>query len=262
MISLARRDGRPLRIGHRGAAALAPENTLRSFRAARDAGVDLIEFDVLDLRGGELVVAHSDDLYEVSHGVARGSVRERALENLRDVCPDLPTLDDALRFFAEDAPGTGVHLDLKTTSTARAVASALARFDLVERSFVSSFHRRALLEFAQVEPRVPVGISFPQDRVGIYGRRGSGLAVIGGLRALRIVTPWLAAALLARSGANALVLHHALVSRATVGRAHDRGASVVAWTVDDPRDLARVDTAGVDAVVTNDPTIFLSTLQT
>ena len=59
VISLERRDGRPLRIGHRGAAALAPENTLASFRAAIEAGVDLIEFDVMAGRDGELVVAHS-----------------------------------------------------------------------------------------------------------------------------------------------------------------------------------------------------------
>jgi len=60
VISLERREGRPLRIGHRGAAALAPENTLRSFRAAVEAGVDLVEFDVLDLRSGELVIALDD----------------------------------------------------------------------------------------------------------------------------------------------------------------------------------------------------------
>mgnify|MGYP000026493046 CR=1 FL=1 len=46
MIDLTRRGGRPLLIGHRGAAALAPENTIRAFRAARDAGVDAIELDL------------------------------------------------------------------------------------------------------------------------------------------------------------------------------------------------------------------------
>ena len=76
MIRLERRDGRPLRIGHRGAATLAPENTLRSFRVAVETGVDLIEFDVLALRSGELVIAHSNDLHEVSHGAATGSVRD------------------------------------------------------------------------------------------------------------------------------------------------------------------------------------------
>ncbi len=99
MIALERRGGRPLCIGHRGAAALAPENTLESFRVAVEAGVDLIEFDVLGLATGELVVAHSNDLHEVSHGVASGTVRDRTLTLLREVAPALPTLDEALEFF-------------------------------------------------------------------------------------------------------------------------------------------------------------------
>ena len=70
VIELERRDGRVLRIGHRGAALVEPENTLRSFRAAVELGVDLVEFDVLDLPRGPLVIAHSDHLDEVSHGVA------------------------------------------------------------------------------------------------------------------------------------------------------------------------------------------------
>jgi glycerophosphoryl diester phosphodiesterase len=70
----------------------------------------------------------------------------------------------------------------------------------------------------------------------------------------------LAGVLLARSPRSALVLHHELVSAAVVERA--RGAPVVAWTVDAPEDLARVDRAGVNAVVTNDPSIFVSTLPT
>jgi len=262
VISLDRRAGRPLRIGHRGAAALAPENTLRSFRAALGAGVDLIEFDVLQLAGGELVVTHSYELHEVSHGVARGSVRDRKLEDLREICPELPTLDEALGFFVDEAKDVGVHVDLKSTSAVSDVASALDRFGLVERSFVSSFHARALRELARLEPRVRIGVSFPQDRLGIHGKRGFGHVVGVGLRALRLVTPQLATLLLARSGASALVLHQALVTPSAVSRAHARGAAVVAWTVDERRDLDRVDAAGVDAVVANDPTIFRSTLRT
>ena len=48
-----------IRVGHRGAAALAPENTLRSFEAALALGVDAIEFDVLALADGPLVLGHS-----------------------------------------------------------------------------------------------------------------------------------------------------------------------------------------------------------
>jgi glycerophosphoryl diester phosphodiesterase len=262
VISLERRDGRPLRIGHRGAAALAPENTLRSFRAALDCGVDLVEFDVLDLESGELVVAHSNELFDVSHGTARGTVRDRSLANLRQVCPELPTFDDALRFFADTAPGVGLHVDLKSPKAGPAVVAALARFELVERSFISSLHVRTLRALGSLEPRVRLGVTFPRDRLGIHGRRGFGAVERGGLRGLRSIMPRLAGMLLTRSGASALVLHHALVTAAVVRRAHSRGASVVAWTLEDPIDLARVDGAGVDAVVADDPGIFVSTLLT
>ena len=53
-------------------------------------------------------------------------------------------------------------------------------------------------------------------------------------------------------------MHHSIVTDASVRAAHARGAAVVTWTVDDPAELARVDEAGVDAVVTNDPRLFAS----
>jgi glycerophosphoryl diester phosphodiesterase len=261
MISLERREGRPLRIGHRGAAALAPENTLRSFRAAVEAGVHLVELDVLDLRGGELVVAHSDDLREVSHGAALGTVRDKSLEELREACPELATLEEALSFFVDEAQEVGVHVDLKSAAAVPALAGAIARFGIESRCFVSSVDARALRSLAALAPEVRIGVSFPEDRLGIHGRRGSAPVIQGGLRVLRTVTPRLVGRLLARAGASAVVLHHALVGPAAVRVAHARGAAVVAWTVDDERDLARVDAAGADAIVADDPTIFVSTLQ-
>jgi glycerophosphoryl diester phosphodiesterase len=107
---------------------------------------------------------------------------------------------------------------------------------------------------------VRIGISFPEDRTGIQARRGSAPLVWVGLRALRVVTPLLVGRLLSRAGASALVAHHVLLGPASVRAAHARSAAVVAWTVRDPRDLARMDAAGVDAVVADDPTIFVSTL--
>ena len=262
MIALERRGGRPLVIGHRGAAALAPENTLRSLRAALDAGVDLIEFDVLELKDGELVLAHSDDLAEVSHGVARGTVRDRTLAGLREVAPELATLDEALAFFAGEGTGVGPHLDLKTPGAERKVADALDRFGLVERTLVSSFHAGSVRALSRIEPRVRTGISFPEDRLGISGRRGSGPVIRGGLRVLRPVTPALVRPLLARSGASVLALHHTLITEAVVRSAHTRQAAVIAWTIDDPSDLLRVERAGVDAVVVNDPALLASRLTT
>jgi glycerophosphoryl diester phosphodiesterase len=54
-------------------------------------------------------------------------------------------------------------------------------------------------------------------------------------------------------------MHHSIVTAATVGAAHARGAAVVTWTVDDSCEVARVSEAGVDAIVSNDPRLFMST---
>lgn len=260
MIALERRDGRPLRIGHRGAAALAPENTLESFRAAVAAGVDLVEFDVIQVARGALVVAHSYDLHEVSHGARRGSLKGMPLDEIRAACPGLPTLGEALGFFAEEARTTGVHVDLKVAAAAVPVADELERFGLTDRSLLSSFHHAASRRLSRSHPGLRVGVSFPRDRLGVHGRRRLGHLVTALLHGGRALTPYLVRQLLARSRARALVLHHDLVSRDAVDRAHALGAPVVAWTVDDPDDLARIEEAGVDAVVTNDPSIFVSTL--
>ena len=80
--------------------------------------MDAIEFDVLDLVGGPLVVAHSNDLFEVSHGRATGTVRDRSLAELRELAPELPTLDEALAFFADD-PEVAAHVDSSSTRGSR-----------------------------------------------------------------------------------------------------------------------------------------------
>jgi glycerophosphoryl diester phosphodiesterase len=71
-----------------------------------------------------------------------------------------------------------------------------------------------------------------------------------------LVAPFRVPRLASRVGAGAIMLHHRLVSHALVGRAHSGGIAVLAWTVDDPRDLDRLEAVGVDGVITNDPRIF------
>lgn len=234
MISLQRRDGRPLRIGHRGAATLGPANTLASFRLAVATGVDLIEFDVCANGDGELVVAHS----------------------LGEIQTDTPTLAEALGFFAEEASELGVHLDLKQFGRERDVVNALRRFGLVERSFVSSVYIRTSRRVASLRgPRC--GITIPRAVLGISDDgRGAPIARWG-LRFLRFATPVLVRPLLWLARSTAVVMHHSIVSEASVRAAHARGAAVVTWTIDDPVEIARVDAAGVDAIVTNDPRLFL-----
>lgn len=256
---LLRGEGPPIRVGHRGAAALAPENTLEAFEVALDAGMEAIEFDVLDLVGGPLVLAHSNDLLEVSHGVAAGTVRDRSLAELRELAPDLPTLDEALAFLAE-RPEVTVHVDLKLDQRLDEVAAALERHGLSGRTVVSSFQRASLAAVARAAPTIQIGFTYPEDRRGIARRPVLHPAIRAGTRLLRLALPRRVPALLAAAGADALMLHQAVVSRATVEAAHVQGAAIWAWTIDRPDELARMEAAGVDAVITNDPGIFVATL--
>jgi glycerophosphoryl diester phosphodiesterase len=231
VIDLRRRDGRPLRIGHRGAAALAPENTLESIALAVELGCDLVEFDVHAV-DGSLVLSHE---------------RPRSADGL-------PSLDDVLSLLGSTR--AGVHLDLKSQGSEQAVAAALRRHGLVDRTLVSSFRRGTLRALNAVEPGVRLGRTYPQDRTGLTRRElfhPPARAIVGGLR--RALPRWIGA-LLAGSRATAAVLYWEVVSEPVVARCRALGVPVLVWTVDDPALLPRLDALGVDGVITNDPRIF------
>jgi glycerophosphoryl diester phosphodiesterase len=250
-----RRGERPLLIGHKGAAALEPENTLRSLSRAVELGCDLVEFDVLELSDGTLVLAHSDDLLEVSHGAAAGQVQTHSLAALREVAPELPTFDDALELLGR-ADGVGIQVDLKWYGYEESAARAISRHDVAERTLVSTCHARSLHAFAALAPRVARGITYPFDRRGLAQRRLLAPLTPPVLRGLRRALPFRIAGLLERAAASVAVLHYSVVSGATVARAHARGSAVLTWTVDHLPTLERVLAAGVDGVITNDPRLF------
>jgi len=226
-----RREGRVLRIGHRGAAALAPENTLASIEAAIKSGVDLVEIDV---------VAHVDAL-RLAHSPAQ-------------VKDDSPTLDEALAFVAR--ADAGVIVDLKSRGIEHAVVEALRGRILLDRAVVASSHPASLRAVKEVEPALTTGFSYPFDRAGISERAAFQPLIRVGLAGLRRVLPARIAGMLARARADALVVHHALVSRTLVERCHGRDAAVLTWTIEDDAALGDALAAGVDGVIANDPRLL------
>ena len=230
-MKLLRTDGRPLRVGHRGAAALAPENTLAALRAAVDHGVDLVEFDVLR-DSGALVLAHSP--HELP--------RERL------------TLDNALAFLAD--AGVGAHVDLKQRGLEADVVEALRRHELVERTLVSSLDWAALRDVRAHEPQLAVGISYPDDRYGFSRHRALEPLVRGALAGMRRALPRLIGRWITQAGAAAAVLHYAVLTPKTIERAHAFGAAVFAWTVNDVAWARRLEEWGADAIISDDPRIF------
>jgi len=107
---------------------------------------------------------------------------------------------------------------------------------------------------------VTAAITYPQDRLGasrfIWPKAVTAPVIAVG----RAAMPARGRLLLRASAAPAIALHHTLVTRRLVRVCHGRDAGVIAWTVDDPRQVERLVHAGVDAIVSNDPKLVLTTL--
>jgi glycerophosphoryl diester phosphodiesterase len=213
-------------IGHRGAAALAPENSLAAIDAAAACGADGVELDVVQ----GLVVAHS-----------------------REVAAGAPQLDDALRRAA--GHGLRVQVDIKEDGLAAGVVAALRRHDLVERAFVSSPSKRILREFARADPALVRSLTYPRDRLGIGGRPAARPLVALGLRAHQALLPLVLRRLLRAAGASAATLDHRVASRAAIEVGHRAGAFVYAWTVNEPERATTLIESGIDGIITDDPRI-------
>jgi len=232
-VRLRRTDGPPLVIGHRGAAAVAPENTLAALQAAVDAGADLVEFDI----GPDLRLAHST----------------------REVPEEQVSLDTALEFLREHR--LGVHLDVKLPGYESAVVDAIRRHGMEQRGLVSTAFAVTSRRLSRLAPALPRAIGYPRDRYGVSSLRWPQALTRTGAAALRQAMPVRIPLLLRIARADVLSLHQTLCSRAAVRAAHALGAPVLGWTANDPATVRRLADAGVDAIVSDDPGMALATLR-
>jgi glycerophosphoryl diester phosphodiesterase len=224
------------RVGHKGADLVAPGNTVASFEAALEHGVDMIEFDVLQLRDGRLVLAHD---------YADG---ER---------PEVMTLEEGLDHFAGEAyADVELDVDLKLPGYEREVVEGLARRGLTERSVISTHYLESIDLIARLEPRQRRGLSVPKlksDPTRSSWKKP--FALMAALVARQLI-PWRAAHMIRAGRFEALMVHWRLVSARLVHAVHHAGGEVYVWTVDDPKHIARLSALGVDGVISNDPRLF------
>jgi glycerophosphoryl diester phosphodiesterase len=233
-VNLRRRDGLPIVVGHRGAAAVAPENTLRALEAAVAAGAHLVEFDI----GPDLQLAHSH----------------------REVPADALSLDEALEFLTTHE--IGVHLDVKLPGYEQDVVDAIGRHALTERAIVSTAFAKSSRRLAVIAPTLPRAIGYPRDTLGVARFAWPPGLTRAGAATLRQAMPGRVPLLIRVARATVLSLHHTLCSRAAVRIAHRMGVPVLGWTVNDPAAVRRVALLGVDGIVSDDPGMALKTLAT
>ncbi|HSD80096.1 MAG TPA: glycerophosphodiester phosphodiesterase [Solirubrobacteraceae bacterium] len=210
-----------MRIGHAGASRIVRGNTLASFDAALELGVDAVEFDVRAWQG-RLVLAHT-----IFHaGCTACESLERALAHL------------ALPRFARVA----LNVDVKHPGVEPAVLEALRRRGLLERTIVSSQVREVVDRVRALDPDVRTGVSVG----GRVARRSQGWRdwrsdVLDGLH---------------RGRYDAVMAYHGLVDHGLVADVRARAGALFAWTVEDAAALRALRDAGVDGVVSGDPRVF------
>ena len=228
------------RVGHKGADLIAPGNTAASFDAAAEAGVDMIEFDVLPehLDGtGELFLAH--DPADLERRRADGT---------------LMTLEDGLDHLC----GTGLELDvdLKLAGYEQRVVDALRSRDVVDRSLVSTMETGSLATMREIAPEIRLGWSVPRLRRNPFDSKWTVLPAYAGLRYLRRVLPRRAARALREGRCDALMANDHLVTPALVRAVLGAGGELYVWTVDKPDRIEALRALGVTAVISNDPRLF------
>ncbi|GHD86240.1 glycerophosphoryl diester phosphodiesterase [Streptomyces naganishii JCM 4654] len=128
-----------------------PENTLRSFVAAQQAGLDVIELDLHLSKDGALVVMHDADVDRTTDG--SGPIADKTLAELRALDAGhgerIPVFEEVV-----DAVRIPVQAEIKDAAAARALAEVMLRRDLVSRVEVLSFHDEAIAEIARLVPGV------------------------------------------------------------------------------------------------------------
>ena len=218
-----------IKVGHRGARAYEPENTLRSFKKAVELGVDAVELDVRKTKDQEIVVIHDADIKRTTNG--SGLVSDLTLQQIKTYSTEknekIPTLAEALDFIDKKAR---VFMELKETGFEEQVLSVVYGKELVKNVVIVSFLEDALRKVRELDPEIETGL--------IYAKHKNPLKA-----ALELKAQWLLA-------------FYKFTHTANVQKAHESGLKVLVWTVNTPEEVAEMKKKGVDAVASDKPDIL------
>jgi glycerophosphoryl diester phosphodiesterase len=231
-------------VGHKGADLITPGNTLESFRAAVDAGVDTIEFDVLWLPDSHLPIEERAPLV-IAHDWHDAETR-KPLE-----------LTEALDAFLEPPlDEVEIDLDIKLPGREEELVDGLRERGLIERSMVSTMELYSLGRILELEPGLRRGWTYPKATKDWTSKRWAKAPLYGALQVMRTRLPGLAAEKLPKMGVEAMWIYHPLVSARLARITKLAGVELIAWTVDELPRMEKLAEMGVDGICSNDPRLF------
>jgi glycerophosphoryl diester phosphodiesterase len=253
----------PVNLAHRGASALAPENTIEAFRLAVEAGAGGLELDVHMTRDGHIVVIHDATVDRTTSGT--GAVSEMTLDELRrldaghNFSPDggparpyrgrgvrVPTLEEVL----EEFPAVAVNIDIKVGSPGieESVLGVLRETKASERVLVVSTLHDVVKRFRKVSGgHVSTGAS--RWEIGIF-------YISSRFRLEHLVRP-------AYDALQVPLRHRGipLVTPRFLKAAHANGVRVDAWTINQADEMRSLLDLGVDVIMTDRPGTLAEVLE-
>ena len=253
---LVKRDY-PLILGHRGASAYYPENTLGSFKLAQIQGAHGVEFDVKLCASGEVVLMHDTDVQRTTNGT--GNVHELALTQLRTLDAGhgerVPTLDEVFEEFggAVQAPGPVgsfeteprpflFNIEITNYQTQgdgleSAVVDVVRRHHIESQVMISSFSPASLILMLGLAPETPRGFLYHEMfHTGFHGVELSAMKP-------SFRHP-----------------HFSMVTKEDVAGFKAEGVGVQVWTVNEPEDMLRMAAYGVAGIMGDSPKLMRETL--
>ena len=218
-----------LRIGHRGARAYEPENTLRSFSKALEIGVDAIEFDVRKTRDNHIVVIHDADVKRTTNG--KGLVADLTLKEIKELSTEkgekIPTLEEALELLDNKVK---ILIELKEEGTEEKVLSTVHSKKVEKNVIIASFLEPALAKTRELDKQIETGL--------IYAKHPNPIKAALELKA------------------NYLISLYRFTHTANVQKAHENGLKVIVWTINTVEEAAEFVKKGVDGIATGKPDIL------
>jgi glycerophosphoryl diester phosphodiesterase len=231
-------------VGHKGADSIVPGNTLESFRAAIEAGVDTIELDVLWLRDAHLPLEQRHPLVVAHDWHDAGRRTPLALTEVLDAFLE-PPLDRV-----------EIDLDLKLPGREEEVVDGIRERGMVERTMVSTMELYSLGRVHELEPALRRGWTYPKVTRDWASKRWARGPMLAAMTVMRRRLPGLAAEMLPTLEVEAMWVYHPLISARLARITKLAGVELIAWTVDDPAKMRRLAGLGVDGICTNDPRLF------
>jgi len=218
-----------LKIGHRGARAYEPENTLRSFKKALELGVNAIELDVRRIKDGKLVVIHDNKVDRTTNG--KGLVNELTLEEIKKLNTEkgekIPTLEEALDFLDKKVK---ILIELKETGFEDKLLEIIRSKSLEDNVIVISFHEEALRRIRELNDKIETGL--------IYVRHRNPIKAALSLKAQYLLPLY-------------RFTHSTLIRRA-----HENGLKVIVWTINTSEEAQEYAKKGVDGIASDKPDIL------